>query len=172
MTPTPGDLSSDAVLKGPTVTDAPTDTASDASADPVHGFIAKTVEEQTKVKLDPDEFKPARVWVTPEPGAGLIRDTPKLIAPTELFAYPGRGGLLVYKLDEKGEALVAFGRAIARQGNRVPEEIYRKIAGFFSAEQIVVLTAFAGLMVATNIINNVLEVELDQYLYEYRKGKE
>jgi hypothetical protein len=26
-------------------------------------------------------------------------------------------------------------------------------------------------MVATNIINNVLEVELDEYLYEYRDGQ-
>ncbi len=39
--------------------------------------------------------------------AGLIRDTPKLIAPTEVYAYPGRGGLLVYELD--------------KDGNRVPE---------------------------------------------------
>ncbi len=46
-----------------------------------------------------------REWVTPEPGAGLIRDTPKLIAPSELFAYPGRGGLLVYALDEKGNRI-------------------------------------------------------------------
>ena len=38
----------------------------------------------------------------PEPGAGLIRDTPVLIAPTELYAYPGRGGALVYELDEQG----------------------------------------------------------------------
>ena len=47
----------------------------------------------------------ARAWVTPEPGAGLIRDKPKLIAPTELYAYPGRGGLLVYALDEEGNRI-------------------------------------------------------------------
>ncbi|MGD0043762.1 MAG: hypothetical protein ABSE84_25715, partial [Isosphaeraceae bacterium] len=39
--------------------------------------------------------------------AGLIRDTPVLIAPTDLYAYPGRGGALVYALDE--------------QGNRIPD---------------------------------------------------
>ena len=72
------------------------------------------------------------------------------------------------KLDEKGEALVAFGRAIAQQGNRMPDNLYTRVAGFFSTEQIVAMTAFAALMVATNIINNVLEVELDGYLYEYR----
>jgi len=72
------------------------------------------------------------------------------------------------KLDEKGEALVAFGRAIAQHGNRVPDELYKKLAGFFTAEQVVALTAFAGLMVATNIVNNALQVELDEYLYEFR----
>jgi len=65
-------------------------------------------------------------------------------------------------LDERGEVLVAFGHAIARQGSRVSDELYNKVAGFFSTEQIVALTAFAGLMVATNIINDVLEVDLDQ----------
>ena len=54
-----------------------------------------------------DNYKSAREWVTPEPGAGLIRDTPVLIAPSELYAYPGRGGLLVYELD--------------KDNNRVPE---------------------------------------------------
>ncbi len=73
------------------------------------------------------------------------------------------------KLDEKGEAIVQFGRAIARQGNRVPDDIYANVARFFNEEQMVTLTAFAGLMVATNIINNVLQVDLDEYLYAYRK---
>jgi alkylhydroperoxidase family enzyme len=74
------------------------------------------------------------------------------------------------KLDERGQALVAFGRTIVRAGNRVPDEIYRAIEGYFEPEQIVALTAFAGLMVATNIVNNVLKVELDEYLYAYREG--
>jgi hypothetical protein len=69
--------------------------------------FAKVVDEQVKTALAPDDFKAAREWVTPEPGAGLIRDTPTLIAVTELYAYPGRGGLLVYELD--------------KAGNRVPE---------------------------------------------------
>lgn len=71
------------------------------------------------------------------------------------------------KLDEKGEALVAFGRAIAQHGNRVPDALYAKVSSFFNAEQMVALTAFGALMVATNIINNVLQVDLDGYLYDY-----
>ena len=69
--------------------------------------FAMQVEETSKSVLVADTFKPDREWVTPEPGAGLIRDTPVLIAPTDLFAYPGRGGALVYALDE--------------QGNRIPD---------------------------------------------------
>ncbi len=67
--------------------------------------FAKEVDDQVKTLLVADNYKSAREWVTPEPGAGLIRDTPKLIAPSELFAYPGRGGLLVYALDEKGNRI-------------------------------------------------------------------
>ena len=74
------------------------------------------------------------------------------------------------KLDDKGKALVEFGRAISKQGNRVPDDIYAAAAHFFTDEQMVALTAFAGMMVATNIINNVLQVNLDEYLYEYKKG--
>ncbi len=75
------------------------------------------------------------------------------------------------KLDEKEQTLVAFGRAIVMPGNRVPDEIYAQLAALFSTEQIVVLTAFASLMIATNIVNNALEVELDEYLYDYRAGQ-
>jgi hypothetical protein len=75
-------------------------------------------------------------------------------------------------LDEKGQALVAFGRAIANSGNHVPDDTYAPIARFFTEEQIVALTAFAGLMVATNIINNVLQIDLDEYLYAYKKPQE
>jgi hypothetical protein len=75
------------------------------------------------------------------------------------------------ELDEKGEVIVAFGRAIGQKGNRVPDELYKKVAGLFTPEQIVALTGFASLMIATNIINNVLEVDLDEYLYAYRTGQ-
>jgi len=67
--------------------------------------FAKEVDDQVKTLLVADNYKSAREWVTPEPGAGLIGDTPKLIAPTELYAYPGRGGLLVYELDANGNKI-------------------------------------------------------------------
>ncbi len=64
--------------------------------------FAEVVNDQVKNSLVADNYKAAREWVTPEPGAGLIRDTPVLIKLTELYAYPGRGGALVYDLDKDG----------------------------------------------------------------------
>jgi hypothetical protein len=64
--------------------------------------FSKEIQDAAKMVLIADNYKPEREWVTPEPGAGLIRDTPVLIAPTDLYAYPGRGGALVYDLDENG----------------------------------------------------------------------
>ena len=74
------------------------------------------------------------------------------------------------KLDDKEQVLVDFGRAIVGPGNRAPADIYARLAGLFDARQIVELTAFASLMVATNLINNALEVDLDEYLYDFRAG--
>lgn len=67
--------------------------------------FAGAVDKQIQIKLVGSDFATKREWVTPEPGAGLIRDTPKLIAPSELYAYPGRGGLLVFALDSEGERI-------------------------------------------------------------------
>src|SRR4051812_28342056 len=71
------------------------------------------------------------------------------------------------KLDEQGQAIVEFGRALTRQGNRVPDNVYASVARFFKPDEVVALTAFGALMIATNIINNALEVDLDEYLYAY-----
>ncbi|AGA29273.1 hypothetical protein [Singulisphaera acidiphila] len=60
----------------------------------------KMVDEQASNKIDAIAFRVASPWVSPEPGAGLIRDTPELIAPTQLVAYPGRGGVLIYEIKD------------------------------------------------------------------------
>ena len=38
-------------------------------------------------------------------------------------------------------------------------------------EQIVALTAFGGMMIATNVFNNALQVDLDDYLQPFRKSQ-
>ena len=74
------------------------------------------------------------------------------------------------KLDERERAVVEYGRQLARDANGVADELYGRLASFLEPAQIVALTAFGGLMIATNIFNNALKVDLDEYLHPYRKG--
>ena len=68
------------------------------------GFV-KLVENQSANALKPADYRPRQEWVTPEPGAGLIRDEPAVVVPTEVAVFTGRGGLLLYALDDKGEKI-------------------------------------------------------------------
>ena len=74
------------------------------------------------------------------------------------------------KLDGRETAVVDFGRALAASPFRVSEEAYQRLADYFMPAQVVALTAFGALMVATNVFNNALDVELDEYLQPYQKG--
>ena len=75
-----------------------------------------------------------------------------------------------FELDEREQVVVEFGRQLAKPFARVADDLYARLAAAFSDEQIVALTAFGALMVATNVFNNALDVELDGYLEPYRKG--
>jgi alkylhydroperoxidase family enzyme len=74
------------------------------------------------------------------------------------------------KLDDRETAVIEFGRALGASPFKVPEAVYHRLENFFMPAQIVALTAFGALMVATNVVNNALDVELDEYLQPYRKG--
>lgn len=73
------------------------------------------------------------------------------------------------QLDDRERAVVDFGRELARDANRVGDEIYTPVAEIFAPEQVVTLTAFGAIMIATNIFNNALKVDLDEYLVPFRK---
>jgi alkylhydroperoxidase family enzyme len=72
-------------------------------------------------------------------------------------------------LDEKEQALVEYGRQLARGANEVSDALFGALRSFLEPAQVVTLTAFGGLMVATNLFNNALKVDLDDYLTPYRK---
>jgi alkylhydroperoxidase family enzyme len=74
------------------------------------------------------------------------------------------------KLDDREIAVIDFGRSLAVSPFKVPEPVYQRLENYFTPAQIVALTAFGALMVATNVVNNALDVELDEYLQPYRKG--
>src|SRR5258706_1496211 len=66
-------------------------------------------------------------------------------------------------LDERDSAITAFGRALARNNARVPDTVYQRVAALLDPAQLVALTAFGAMMLATNVFNNALEVDLDEY---------
>lgn len=73
-----------------------------------------------------------------------------------------------FALNDLEQAVVAFGRQLAVDANGVSDDLYQRLAQHITREQIVTLTAFGALMVATNIVNNALQVDLDGYLAPYR----
>jgi hypothetical protein len=60
-----------------------------------------------------------------------------------------------------------FGSAIAKHQGNIADCVYREVAEKYSKEEMVLLIAFAGQMIATNIFNNVIETEIDEYLTDY-----
>lgn len=71
-------------------------------------------------------------------------------------------------LSSQEQSVIDFGAAIAFNKGFIPDEIYQPIREKFSEEEIVILVAFAGIMMATNIFNNVIHTEIDEYLYPYK----
>jgi alkylhydroperoxidase family enzyme len=66
--------------------------------------------------------------------------------------------------------LVAFGAHLGGGGVDVPDDLYRRLAARLSPAQLVALVGFGALMVATNLVNNALEVDLDDDLLPFRAG--
>ena len=72
-------------------------------------------------------------------------------------------------LSEADQKILTFGAAIAQHKGHVPDEIFFAIQEKYSDNEIVILTAFAGIMIATNIFNNVIHTEIDNYLQLFKK---
>ncbi len=76
------------------------------------------------------------------------------------------------ELDDWEQAVVDYGRQLAKDPHGVSDDLFSRLAARLRPDQIVALTAFGGLMVATNLFNNALRVDLDDYLQGYRKREE
>jgi alkylhydroperoxidase family enzyme len=72
------------------------------------------------------------------------------------------------RLDDWEQTIVAYGRQLALDPHGVTDELFGRLAARLQPDQIVAMTAFGGLMVATNLFNNALKVDLDDYLLSYR----
>jgi hypothetical protein len=67
------------------------------------------------------------------------------------------------------QLLIDFGRSIANSPGAIEPEFYARLEATFSPQLRVLLVAFAGQMVATNLFVTVGKIPLDQELYDYRK---
>jgi alkylhydroperoxidase family enzyme len=72
-------------------------------------------------------------------------------------------------LDERQQAVVDYGVQLVRDSNAVSDALYGRLEAFLTPPQLVDLTAFGALMIATNVVNNALLVDLDGYLEPYRR---
>ena len=73
------------------------------------------------------------------------------------------------QLNEREQNLLTFGAEISRCMGALKDDVYDSVEEYFNHEQLVILIAFAGQMIATNIFSNVIETEIDDYLVDYLK---
>ena len=65
--------------------------------------------------------------------------------------------------------LLAFGKAVAADGNAVPDDIWAALKARYDDTLLVNLVAFTGIMVATCVFTNAVRVDLDPELEDYRR---
>ena len=75
------------------------------------------------------------------------------------------------ELDDEDDLIVRLGRRLATDPHAVDDALFGELAARYDQRQIVELTAFAAIMIATNVFNDALQVPLDGYLDPYRKER-
>jgi hypothetical protein len=70
-------------------------------------------------------------------------------------------------LTPEEQLLLNFGSAIAEHHGEIPDTLFDEISKQYSTVELVELIAFAGQMIATNIFNNVIGTDIDEYLFAY-----
>ena len=63
--------------------------------------------------------------------------------------------------------VIDFGSSIAKYQGNINDHLYNIVAQHYSKTDMVILIAFAGQMIATNVFSNVIETDIDEYLVEY-----
>lgn len=70
-------------------------------------------------------------------------------------------------LSEEEALLARFGHAIVADSNAVPADIWAALKARYQPKTLVDLVAFAGIMIATAVFNNVVDVDFDPELVQY-----
>jgi hypothetical protein len=74
------------------------------------------------------------------------------------------------ELSEFEQQVLDFGTSMSNRKGEINASIYQAVSTQFNDHDMVVLVAFAGQMIATNIFNNALEVDVDEYLFPFRSA--
>ena len=64
-----------------------------------------------------------------------------------------------FAFTDEEQLLIDYGRAMARDPTRIPDELFDRLRAAFSEETIVVATAMGVFMIANNVFNDALQVE-------------
>src|SRR5687767_11414832 len=65
------------------------------------------------------------------------------------------------------QEVLNFGSSIAQQKGLIEDDTYNKVSERYTEEEMVLLIAFAGQMIATNIFSNTIKTDIDEYLRSY-----
>ena len=65
------------------------------------------------------------------------------------------------------QEVLNFGSSIAQQQGIIEDDIYYKVSERYIEKEMVLLIAFAGQMIATNIFSNTIKTDIDEYLKGY-----
>lgn len=71
-------------------------------------------------------------------------------------------------MNETEALLHTLGTCVSLDPHNIPDYVYDGLKERFSDEVIVTIVAFCGLMVATNLFNTVMKVDLDEVLYNHK----
>lgn len=71
-------------------------------------------------------------------------------------------------LDDEDDLVVELGRQLAVDAHGVSDDLFARLRERYDERQVVLLVAFGAMMLATNVVNDALQVPLDAYLEPYR----
>jgi hypothetical protein len=71
------------------------------------------------------------------------------------------------RLTQPQKDVLELGKSIVKYQGNIANHVYDIVAANYSKPDMVILIAFAGQMIATNIFNNVIETDIDDYLIDY-----
>jgi hypothetical protein len=69
------------------------------------------------------------------------------------------------------QKLLEFGSNISKNHGHIADDLFNAIATQFNQKEMIILVAFAGQMIATNVFSNVIETDIDEYLFDYLPAK-